>query len=273
MKTPISKTIFILSVFLISFNSFSQNIKKDSINDLINNAPSFTIFQDNYFITGTSLDNPVSRSRSDAKYQISFKQRLTKATLPFNTYLFLTYTQKSFWKIYEESKPFAETNYNPALGIGKFFTNKDDLLRIIAVAFEHESNGKDSIYSRTWNRISFQYMQQLTKMSSITVKGWIPFAYREDNPDLIKYVGYGEISYSQKIYNGRYVFDITSRKGMSWDDKGSVSAQISYRISKRNNQYLSLQYYTGYAESLIDYDQKTNMIRVGFVIKPSKVFY
>lgn len=117
-------------------------------------------------------------------------------------------------------------------------------------------------------------MQELSKNSSITVKGWIPMSYRHDNPDLIKYVGYGEISYSQKIYNGRFIFDLTSRKAMSWDDIGSISAQVSYRISKRNNQYLSVQYYKGYAESLLDYTQKSNMIRLGFVIKPSKsVFY
>lgn len=267
-------TIITVSVLLITTNSFSQKNEKDSINDIINNAPSFTIFQDNYFITGPSLDGPISRNTSDAKFQISFKQRLTKSTLPFNTYLFLAYTQKSFWNIYKESSPFSETNYNPALGIGKFFVNKNNLLRIAAIIYEHESNGRDSIYSRSWNRVSFQYMQELSKTSSITLKGWIPMTYKQDNPDLIKYVGYGEISYSKKINNARYIFDITSRKAMSWDDKGSICAQASYRISKNNNQYLSVQYFSGYAESLIDYTQKTNMIRVGFVIKPSKsVFY
>lgn len=272
MKNKI--TIITVLVLLISIKSFSQKISKDSISDIINNAPSFTIFQDNYFLTGPTLDGPISRNTSDAKFQISFKQRLTKSTLPFNTYLFLAYTQKSFWKVYKESSPFSDNNYNPALGIGKFFVNKNGLLRIVAIAYEHESNGKDSIYSRSWNRISFQYMQELSKNSSITVKGWIPMSYRHDNPDLIKYVGYGEISYSQKIYNGRFIFDLTSRKAMSWDDIGSVSAQVSYRISKRNNQYLSVQYYKGYAESLLDYTQKSNMIRLGFVIKPSKsVFY
>lgn len=267
-------TIISVTALLISLNLFSQKIAKDSIKDIINNAPSFTIFQDNYFITGPSLDGPINSNTSDAKFQISFKQRLTKATLPFNTYLFLTYTQKSFWKIYQDSKPFSENNYNPALGIGKFFFNKNNLLRIIAIAYEHESNGRDSINSRSWNRISFQYMQELSKMSSITLKGWIPMSYKQDNPDLIKYVGYCEISYSQKMHKGRYIFDITTRKGMSWDDRGSVSAQASYRISRRNNLYLSLQYYTGFAESLIDYTQKTNMIRFGMVIKPQKsVFY
>lgn len=262
------------SIFLISFNLFSQKISKDSISDIINNAPSFTIFQDNYFITGPTLDGPVSRNTSDAKFQISFKQRLTKSTLPFNTYLFLAYTQKSFWKVYKESSPFSETNYNPALGLGKFFVNKKGLLRIAAIIYEHESNGRDSIYSRSWNRLSFLYLQELSKNSSLTLKGWIPMSYKPDNPDLIKYVGYGEIIYSQKLNNGRYIFDVTSRKGMSWDNKGSVSAQVSYRISKRNNQYLAVQYFTGYAESLVDYTQKTNMIRFGFVIKPSKsVFY
>lgn len=265
--------IISLTFLLFSLNLFSQITAKDSIKNLIDNAPSFTIYQDNYFVSGSSLNDPISSNTSDAKFQISFKQRITKATLPFDTQLFLTYTQKSFWKIFNESSPFAETNYNPAIGISKFFVNKNKRLKIVAVALEHESNGKDSIYSRTWNRVSFHYMQELSKTSSIKIKAWIPMGYKDENPDLIKYVGYGEVSFSQKIYNGRIILDVMSRKGASSDGRFTVTSGLSYLISKKDNQYITLQYYNGYAESLIDYTQKTNMLRVGVVIKPFKSFF
>ncbi|HEU4792001.1 MAG TPA: phospholipase A [Flavobacterium sp.] len=264
--------IISLTFLLFSLNLFSQITVKDSIKNLIDNAPSFTIYQDNYFVSGSSLNDPISSNTSDAKFQISFKQRITKATLPFDTQLFLTYTQKSFWKIFNESSPFAETNYNPAFGISKFFIGKNKSLKIVAIAYEHESNGRDSIYSRSWNRISFHYMQDISKTSTIKIKAWIPLQY-DENPDLIKYVGYGEISFSQKLYKGRFIFDVTSRKGASSDGNFSVSSQLSYLISKKDNQYITLQYYNGYAESLIDYNQKTNMLRVGIVIKPFKSFF
>jgi phospholipase A1 len=267
-------TIISAAFLLFSLNLFSQNIAKDSIQNLIDNAPSFTIYQDNYFITGIPLEGPINSNTSDVKFQISFKQRITKATLPFNTQLFLTYTQKSFWNIYEESSPFSETNYNPAFGISKIFVGKNKLLKMAAIAYEHESNGKDSIYSRSWNRISFHYIQDLSKTTSIKLKAWIPFQYEKDNPDLIKYVGYCEVNLSQKAYNGRLIFDLTSRKGASSDGRFSITSQVSYQIGKKDNQYITLQYYNGYAESLIDYTQKTNMLRIGIVIKPFKsVFY
>jgi phospholipase A1 len=188
--------------------------------------------------------------------------------------MFLTYTQKSFWNIYKKSSPFSETNYNPAIGLGKFFISKNQYLHLVALTFEHESNGKDSLASRSWNRISLHYMIPVSKKASLFLKAWIPFGYKTDNPDLIKYVGYGEINYTQKSENERFIIDVNLKKGSSWDTKGAISSQVAFRLSKSTNQYLSLQYYYGYAESLINYQEKTQMIRLGIIIKPSKfIFY
>ena len=46
----------------------------------------------------------VTKDNSDAKFQISLRHRLIKSILPLHTYLFLTYTQKSFWEIYKDSE-------------------------------------------------------------------------------------------------------------------------------------------------------------------------
>ncbi len=261
-------------MLIISLSSIGQTITKDSINSILKKSPSFTIYQDNYFLTGVPSNEAVTKKTADAKFQISFKERLTNAELPFSTYMFLTYTQKSFWNIYEKSSPFSETNYNPAIGIGKFLVSKDLYLHVVALTFEHESNGKDSTSSRSWNRISMHYMIPLSKKASLFVKGWIPFGYKTDNPDLIKYVGYGEINYIQKSDNERFIFEITLKKGASWDSKGSINSQLAFRLTKNTNQYISIQYYHGYAESLINYQEKTQMIRIGLVLKPTKfVFY
>ena len=111
------KTIIFLILILVSSGvSMAQSITKDSINTILKKAPSFTIFQDNYFLTGIPLNEEATKNSADAKFQISFKQRLTNAELPFNTYMFLTYTQKSFWNIYKKSSPIIETNYKPEIG-------------------------------------------------------------------------------------------------------------------------------------------------------------
>jgi len=269
----IMKKSILVMIILVGCNSiFGQTKARDSINNLLKNAPQFTIFQDNYFITGSLINEPLNSNNSDAKFQISIKDRLTNATLPFNSFLYLTYTQKSFWDIYKKSSPFSETNYNPGLGIGKFYLNKHKLLNMIGIGLEHESNGKDSIDSRSWNKISFHYRIAFPASISLSISTWIPFSYKSNNPDLIKYIGYFEAIFTKKSKNDRFVAEITVKKGATWDNKGSLQTQLYFRIGKKNNQYLSLQYYTGYAESLIHYSEKTNVIRFGIVFRPSNFF-
>ncbi|MDX1762631.1 MAG: phospholipase A, partial [Christiangramia sp.] len=40
-------------------------------------------------------------------------------------------------------------------------------------------------------------------------------------------------------------------------------------FNNTGNQYLMLEWFAGYAESLIDYNRYTSMIRLGYVIKSS----
>ncbi|SEP40440.1 phospholipase A [Mucilaginibacter sp. OK283] len=246
---------------------------KDSISALIKNSPSFTIYKDNYFITGVPVNTQPTKYNSDVKFQISFKQRLTNAVLPFNTVLYLSYTQKSFWDIYRKSSPFAETNYNPSIAISKFFYYKQKLISL-SVAFEHESNGKDSIYSRSWNRLALNWAIEASKRSRLYLNFWIPFQYEADNPDLLDYVGKLEVAYQWKTLNQRLMIDATVRKGHKFDWRGSLQTQVSYRLNKNENQYITLQWFTGYAENLLDYKEKRQMLRLGITIKPSRfVFY
>lgn len=265
--------VAVVSIFSVNYSNAQTAKPADSIASLIKKSPSFTIYKDNYFITGIPLNTPATEDNSDAKFQISFKQRLTNAVLPFNTFLYLSYTQKSFWDIYKKSSPFAETNYNPALGISKFFYYRRNLVGI-SVAFEHESNGRDSIYSRSWNRLAANWAIELSKRSRLYVSLWIPFQYEGDNPDLLNYVGRLEAAYQWRTPNQRLVVDVTARKGNKLDWRGSLQTQLSYRLNKNENQYITLQWFTGYAENLVDYREKTQMLRLGIMIKPSKfVFY
>ena len=74
-----------------------EKINTDSLRRELDNGPYFTLYKDNYFITGTSIGPQTpSRTNSDVKFQVSIAQRLTKSTLPFNTYLFLCPKSDSF---------------------------------------------------------------------------------------------------------------------------------------------------------------------------------
>lgn len=250
---------------------YSQTLSRQQFHDSIKKMPSLSMYNDVYLITGIPTNQPISKEFSDIKYQISFKQMVTKASLPLNSYLFVTYTQKAFWDVYKNSSPFGEINFNPAAGLGKPIFKDNGLIGLLEFKIEHESNGKDSIASRSWNRLSLSYNTALSKKMILRVEGWIPFTYKENNPDILDYVGLGEAKLEYTIIPEKLVADITLRKGLK-DWNGAASTRLLYKIfNNSGNQYLMLEWFVGHAENLYDYDKYTSMIRLGYVIKSTQL--
>ncbi|TVZ26385.1 phospholipase A1 [Gillisia sp. Hel_I_86] len=263
-------TCLIFFAFFIHSTAFGQRLTRKQVYDTIKEMPAFSSYQDNYFITGVPTNKAITKNNSDIKYQISFKQLVSRATLPLNSYLFLTYSQKAFWNVYSLSSPFEEINFNPGIGLGKPVFNKEGYIFGLAeLKFEHESNGRDSLDSRSWNRITGAFHTPIGRRTLLSVKAWAPIAYKENHPDILDYVGLGEIKVEQTIIRNRLIADLTVRKGLEgW--KGAASSRLLYKLfNNSGNQYLMLEWFVGYAESLIDYDKYTSMVRLGYVIKSS----
>lgn len=264
------KRLLLLILLLISGSATAQDraMIKDSLSKLLVLEPSFSIYKDNYAVVGFPLNERPDKYNSNIKYVISFKQRLTNDVLPLNSFLFLTYTQKAFWDIFRSSKPFAELNYNPGVGLTIPVFGANRLRGVFSLMVEHESNGRDSILSRSWNNVSLSYDTSISPQFKIMIKGWIPFLWRSDNPDLMKYLGYGEVKLTWiPLSSGRIITDVTVRKGASWDCKGSIQTNFAFKIGKKDNQYLGFNWYVGNAESLIEYNDFVNIVRFGFIIK------
>jgi len=236
--------------------------------DSLKRESSFSIHKDNYFLTGIPLNESTTRENADVKYQVSFKQRLSTKPIIGGFFPYLMYTQKAFWDIYASSKPFAEINFNPGIAIVRPFYLKGKRLTYGAISLEHESNGRDSIYSRTWNMLAFSLRSEISPRWTVGLRGWLPIVDKEDNPDLTKYVGYGEASATYKILPGRWTADLIFRKGSGLINYGSFQTQVNYKPYKKENYYLTLQWFVGYTESLIDYQEHKSMLRLGFVLKP-----
>ena len=127
----------------------------DSVRAVWDKMPYFTLFKDNYFIGGTTLGGKPTSVNSDVKFQLSIAQRLTKSKLPFDTYLFIQYTQKAFWNVFQESLPMKDLNFNPGIGLGHLIVYRNKCIGKGYLMLEHESNGKDSTASRSWNKLTF----------------------------------------------------------------------------------------------------------------------
>ncbi|MGJ1484225.1 phospholipase A [Sphingobacterium multivorum] len=258
-----------LGLLLFPFFSYAQyGMSRDSTEYAISHSPAFSIFKDNYFISGIPLNHEPSKDNSDAKFQFSFKQRIQNRPLVWGAYFYLTYTQKSFWDIYKKSSPFAETNYNPALQLAKPIYRAGRFVGVFGLSIEHESNGRDSIYSRSWNFIGLTYSHFFSETVNASLKINIPIE-RSDNPDLNKYIGYTEAQLAWNIKKDKLILDVMGRKGASWDTKGSLMTTLSFRPSEKRNLYWTLQWWQGYGESLVDYNRSVSMIRIGFMVKPT----
>ena len=271
------KIHFSLIVFFLLVSSFlkAQDVDTTALENSQREflrLPSFSIYKDNYFISGTSINHTPNKYNSDIKYQISIRQLLYRKPLLWGSFPYLSYTQKSFWNIYQNSKPFSEINFNPTLGLIRPYKNKYGM-NFFTLALEHESNGRDSIFSRSWNRISASWHAYLSKKLQVSVDAWIPFDYKDENPDILRYYGYGQVSFSYIIKDNKWYADVLLRKGNQWNWNGYVQSQISYKLFPKSNEYLMLQWYTGEGESLINYQKYVNKVRIGLLLRPNKNVY
>ena len=83
-----------------------------------------------------------------------------------------------------------------------------------------------------------------------------------DNPDLTDYLGHYELSASYKW--DEHVFSVMSRNNLeSGFEKGAVELSWSFPLGSWPYMKGYVQYFNGYGESLIDYNQRVNTIGIG----------
>lgn len=239
----------------------------DSIRGDFENQPYFGLYKDNYFIFGPSLKNP-NNTNTNVKFQISIAQRLTKSVLPWGTYLYLFYSQKCFWNVLEKSMPMTDLNFNPGIGLTKPLYVKDRYIGKLTLMLEHESNGRDSIQSRSWNKVSVAANIMVDKCLMIHGKAWIPIIDGENNRDILHYCGIYQTGIQVFSPNQRFSGSVILTKRLGKLFNYNTVVELSYRIFKRDNQFLFMQFYNGYGEGLLDYKQFHSQVRLGIVIKP-----
>ena len=204
----------------------------------------------------------------EAKFQLSVKFPLL-VNLIDNTFdLYVAYTNRSFWQVYntDQSSPFRETNHEPEAWVQfhpkwEFlgFTNAWNSFGVV-----HQSNGQGGNLSRSWNRV-YAWLTLERGNLAISFKPWyrIPEESEDDdNPDITDYLGHYEFSASYKL--GENVFSVMSRNNLeSGFKRGAVELSWSFPLGSWRYVKGYAQYFTGYGESLIDYNQYVNTIGIG----------
>lgn len=224
-----------------------------------------------YFLVGTDP--------KQSKFQISFKYRLfdTNSELvqdhPWAEGFHLAYTQTSFWDLRSASQPFEDTSYKP-----EFFFLSPNLKvpwatgLFLKSGFQHESNGRGGEFSRSTNflyvkPIYIYYWPKHKLGFLVSPKIWA-YTINDDvnNLDLNDYLGYFDLEIKAGQADG-FVLGSHFRYAK---EGGSMELNLTYPLSqfifKNLNLYFQIQYVNVLAESLLNFRDRTEALRIGFAI-------
>ena len=201
---------------------------------------------------------------AEAKFQLSLKARVW-ATDDRRWGLWLAYTQQNQWQVFNEeiSRPFRETNYMPEI----FATYNPDLQfagldwKLLSFGYTHQSNGRTDPISRSWDRLFAEFGVERGNLA-VMLRLWTRIEESEDeddNPDITDYYGHSQIS---ALYRrGDHSFTLMTRGNLD-TGKGAVQAGwFSPALFGPIRGYI--QVFSGYGESLIDYNWNQTTIGIG----------
>ncbi len=256
-------------------NVVLQRVKQEQA--VLNNPFLITFYQPTYIIPFYVSQSPYRQiyvnntpdneglNNYEVKYQFSFKLPIWYHMFDTRSSIYVAYTQLSYWQAYNNSAFFRETNYEPEIflanqinwqlpdGWEMVFTN---------LGLVHESNGKGGDLERSWNRM---YLDNILSKGNwfVSIKPWIVFhdqSLNRYNPDIAKYLGYESATVGYKYHKQIFSFQ-TENTVESGFSRGSMQFSWSFPLTTHLNGYIQL--FSGFGQSLIEYDHYTNGVGIG----------
>ncbi|MET0265346.1 MAG: phospholipase A [Duganella sp.] len=197
-------------------------------------------------------------------YQLSFKMKMLEQALGYPVDLWFGYTQESFWQAYNrsESSPFRETNYQPELMLTTpLALNLGGVdVRYLTLGLVHQSNGQTSTLSRSWNRIYAQIGAEKGNFA-VNFRIWKRLDNSRsdnDNIDIVDYLGHGDLTASYR-WDGHEI-SLLARRNLH-TNHGALQLGWAFPVAANLKGYV--QAFSGYGQSLIDYNYAQKSIGIG----------
>jgi phospholipase A1 len=225
-------------------------------------------YRKNYIIPASyDVQKKSDREQFETSFQFSIEKPISYNFFGLDESISVAYTQKSFWQTSADSSPFRETNYKPEVFV-QFPYKNSETLKGYKVSLIHESNGRNDKFSRSWNRL---YLETYLQFSNLFVipRIWyrIPEkASDDDNSDIYNYYGYGDLKFLYPYK--KHTFELSVRNNLRPNGHNKGSAELNWTFPlpsfmSTENSYGLVQVFSGYGESLIDYDREINKIGFG----------
>jgi phospholipase A1 len=192
--------------------------------------------------------------------------------------LWVGFTQKSYWQFFSDriSRPFRTTDYEPeAMYVYPFDTPLVGGLRLRygGLGISHQSNGRELPLSRSWNRAYLMGGLELGQRFSLEGKIWKRLHERanDDNPDITDFIGRGELTATWRA-DAKNTYSGTVRSSLGSHANGSVRLEYfralgrGNRAGGPNDLRLHLQAFSGYGDSLLDYNRRRKVFSVGLAL-------
>jgi phospholipase A1 len=222
--------------------------------------------------------------RTENKIQLSVRTKVAKGLLKNgpeddddHDSLWFGYTQQSYWQLFNGSisRPFRTTDHEPE--VLYIYPHQIPLAggwnyRLSGLGLVHQSNGQSLPLSRSWNRVYLMGAAEKTlgQDSGLILQGRLWDRLKEssgndDNPGIEDYIGRAEVTGSWQINKANTV-GVTMRHSLRKEARGSVRLDWMMAPASSPN-YTGLRYhvqlFSGYGDSLVDYNRKRNVLSVG----------
>lgn len=206
----------------------------------------------------------------EVKFQFSVMMPFLKDIFGYPLSLYGAYTQLSFWQAYTSSAWFRETNYIPRVFLS-YKVNRTLIgawrLTYINAGAVHQSNGRGGDLERSWNRF---YVEMIVTHNnfSFMLSPWLvqhDKNFRQHNPEVKRYLGNGKFVAVYRIHGN--TFALQTHNTMHGYFK-PISGQLTWSFSLPYIQNIKgyIQAFTGYGQSLIEADHRTNAIGIGLAL-------
>ena len=201
----------------------------------------------------------------EAVFRLSLRTKIWDNPIGDNGDIWFAYTQNSYWQAYNSnSAPFRETNYMPevfsawrtGVPLGERWR-----WEMVSLGLKHQSNGRGSVLgiSRSWNRLyaNFGFKAPDTE---VYLRPWVRVLREDtdDNPDIEDFLGYGDLYVIRHLNDSR--LEMTARLNPS-TGKGMLRLGYHFPLVGDLHGYLSV--FSGYGESLIDYNHRQTTVSAG----------
>ena len=230
---------------------------------------------------GHTASSPLAYQGYENLIQLSVRTKVAKGLLISDgarkDALWFGYTQKSFWQLFNDelSRPFRATDHEPE--IMYIYPTHYDLgngwnWRYAGLSLNHQSNGQTLPLSRSWNRAILMAGIDHANGSHIQAKLWRrqhERAANDDNPDIQRFMGRGEVAGVWAL-NPKTSIGLTMRHALRAGGKGAIQidwykqpSNTAQQLGTAAGMRYHVQLFSGYGDSLIDYNFKRTALRVG----------